>query len=117
MITPVDINQLLNQHGSLFDDQLGTLKGIQAKFTLKDGASPIFQKARPVPFTKRKNVSEKLDHLESQGIIEKVQYSEWAAPIVAVDKPNGSVRICGDFKVTVNPHRTNFKLFDPLSNP
>lgn len=103
MITPVDINQLLNQHGSLFDDQLGTLKGIQAKLTLKDGASPVFHKARPVPFAKRNKVSEKLDQLESQGIIEKVQYSEWAAPIVAVDKPDGSVRICGDFKVTVNP--------------
>ncbi|XP_052223951.1 uncharacterized protein K02A2.6-like [Dreissena polymorpha] len=47
-------------------------------------------------------IEKELDSLESQGIISKVDTSEWATPIVPVVKGNGDVRICGDFKVTVN---------------
>ena len=35
-------------------------------------------------------------------IIEPVQFSDWAAPIVPVLKSDGRVRICGDYKVTIN---------------
>jgi len=36
-------------------------------------------------------------------VLEKVEFLDWATPIVPVLKPDGSVRICGGYKVMINP--------------
>ena len=86
-----------------FSSELGTLKGIYAKLILKPDAEPNFFKPRPVPYTLHDAIERDLERLESLGVIEKVSYSDWAAPIVPVPKPDGSIRICGNYKVTINP--------------
>ncbi|XP_054256963.1 uncharacterized protein K02A2.6-like [Macrosteles quadrilineatus] len=49
-----------------------------------------------------KKVEKELERLETLGIITQVESSDWGTPIVPVVKPNGSVRICADYKVTLN---------------
>jgi hypothetical protein len=68
------------------------------------GAKPRHHKARTVPYAYRQSVEEELDRLVAVGILEPIDSSDWAAPIVPVIKSDKkSVRICGDFRVTVNP--------------
>ena len=43
-----------------------------------------------------------LERLKSCGIISPVRFADWAAPIVPVVKEDGTVRICGDYKLTIN---------------
>ena len=97
------IESLIQTHKNVFVDELCQMKTFEATLQLKPGAKPKFCKARPVPFALKAAIERELDRLESEGILEKVSYSEWAAPVVPVPKPEGNIRLCGDYKVTINP--------------
>ena len=56
-----------------------------------------------MPFALREALEKELSCLEQLGILQKVNHSDWAAPIVVVPKGDGCLRICGDYKVTINP--------------
>jgi len=56
----------------------------------------------PVPFALKEKIADELRLLEKIGVLEKVEFSDWATPKVPVPKPDGRVRVCGDYKVTVN---------------
>ncbi|XP_029347897.1 uncharacterized protein K02A2.6-like, partial [Acyrthosiphon pisum] len=67
------------------------------------GAIPKFFKPRSIPLALKSKVESEIDRLIDNNILTPVNYSEWATPIVPILKPDGTVRICGDFKITINP--------------
>ena len=94
--------QLMTEVPDVFKEGIGEHKGMKVNIHVKDDATPRFHKARPVPYAMKEKVEDELKRLQETGIIEPVQFSEWAAPIVPVLKSNGQIRICGDYKVTIN---------------
>ena len=75
---------------------------VTVKIHVDSSKPPRFFKPRPVPYALRRRVKQELERLQRDGIIEPVQFSEWAAPVVPVMKQDGRIRICGDYKLTVN---------------
>ena len=93
---------MLEENSEVFKPGLGKLKGVTAKLYVDPTVRPRFHKPRPVPFALRKMVDEELDRLQSVGVLRAVQFADWAAPIVPVLKSDGKMRLCGDYKVTIN---------------
>ena len=100
---PVGVKGLCEKFPDLFREELGRIQPYEASIKIDDNAQPKFVKARTVPYSTRDAVGEELDRMEAEGILEPVMHSEWATPIVVVPKTDGRYRVCGDFKVTLNP--------------
>ena len=98
-----EVGRLLQKYGNVFKEGLRVMNTFEARLQVKEGARPKFCKARPVPFALKEAIDRELDRLEAEGILEPVMYSEWAAPVVPVPKTEGQIRLCGDYKVTINP--------------
>ena len=96
------LQSLLDKHAVLFKEEVGRIRGVKVKIHVDPKARPLFFKPRPVPYALRARVEEELKRLEAAGIIEPVTHSDWAAPVVPVVKGDGSIRLCGDYKLTVN---------------
>ena len=69
---------------------------------MKGDAKPTFVKACRVPYELKEQVEKELDKLEKHGVIKETEKSCWASPIVVVPKSDNTVRICGDYKATIN---------------
>ena len=87
----------------MFQEELGLLKGYQASIYVDPTARPRFFRPRPVPYSMRSLIEQELERLVQSGVLKPVLFADWSAPIVPVLKSDKkSVRICGDFSVTVN---------------
>ena len=80
------VDQLLQQHESVFSEGIGTLEGHKADLKVEENCQTSFHKPLQVPYALRPKVEAELTRLEKDGILSKVEYSKWATPIVPVVK-------------------------------
>lgn len=96
------LQDMLQKYSSVFKAEIGEMKHFEARIELKPDSSPKFHKTRSVPYALTDGVKQELDRLEKIGVLQKIEKSDWASPIVVVPKADGKLRLCGDYKVSIN---------------
>ncbi|XP_037505003.1 uncharacterized protein K02A2.6-like [Rhipicephalus sanguineus] len=97
------VKNLLQDYPDVFKPGLGKTRGLPVRILVDEQATPKFHKPRQVPFALLPKVEEAIEQLVEQGIYVPIKHSRWATPIVPILKKNGKMRICGDYKGTLNP--------------
>ena len=68
------------------------------QFSIDTGDSPpLFQRAYNTPISLREHIDRELEWLLEKGYI-RPSSSPWASPMVAVKKPDGTARLCVDYR-------------------
>ncbi|XP_076069574.1 uncharacterized protein LOC143041505 [Oratosquilla oratoria] len=94
-----ELNELILEHERLFilgSDDLGLIEGPPAHIQVNNpqpSRAPIYR----YPEQAKTIISDMLTDMEEKGIIEK-STAAWLSPIVLVNKPDGSKRMCLDYR-------------------
>ncbi|XP_043287520.1 uncharacterized protein K02A2.6-like [Venturia canescens] len=102
--TESEVKEIIKQYTELFDGKLGKYKYEKIKIKLQQDVAPKFFKPRPVPLAMKKQLEEELKRLENEGVISLKSVNAWGTPLVPILKPDGKIRVCADYKLTVNQH-------------
>ena len=97
------VDDIIREFPDVFKEELGCYTGGEVSIDVDPGVQPRFFRSRTVPLAYREEVDAQLEKGIKDGLWEPVRHSKWAAPLVVVPKDGGSsVRICGDYRLTVN---------------
>lgn len=106
-LTERDRKQVLSEFKELLCGN-GKVKNFKANIKVKENCTPVVARTRLVPFAWKKLVEDELNRLIEADIIEpvdtKFENIEWASALVLQMKESGKLRLCGDFKNTINPN-------------
>ena len=91
-------SDIFEQYSDVFTG-LGCVKGVVHHIETDPAVKPVVHPPRRVSAPLRQKVKDELDHMESLGVVERVQEpTEWVNSLVAVLKPNGKIWLCIDPK-------------------
>ncbi len=92
------LQTVLDGHSEVFSESPGYYNGGRTTISVVAGVDPINLPVRRIPFSMREGVREAVGKMERDGVIERMDDSSWCSPIVPVKKPDGSVRVCVDYR-------------------
>ena len=87
---------LLASYAEIFSDKPGSARVPPQQIELTN-TNAIRVRPNSVPESRMKAVAEEIRDMEAAGVIERSK-SPYCSPIVVVDKKDGGVRICGDYR-------------------
>lgn len=90
------LDELVNKHFSGPQPALGRTDKVFHTIDT-DNAPAVKQRYYPMSPARQKMVSDELDKMLQLGVVEPSK-SDWSSPILLVDKPDGSKRVCVNFK-------------------
>ena len=101
-----DLQAVCDRHAPVFDGLPRRISGAKAHLVLKPDARPVSMPVRQPPYALRPAVERELDRWVQAGIAEKIGPNDalgWGTPLVTVPRADGGIRLCGDYRLTVNP--------------
>jgi len=100
--------ELCKEYSDLFKDELRCLKDFELEVSFKPDAKPIYCKPRTVPLALLDDLNQAYEAGIKRGIWIPTQFKEYGTPVVPIRKAlvpgqeRASLRVCGDYSVTVN---------------
>lgn len=103
-ISSLDTQRLENLYPNLFRSGIGRIPRASHRIRLKTDYAPFsISQPRPVPLAKKAALSQAIEQMVRDDLIEQIPCSEWVHPLVAVQKKDGSIRVCTDLRM-LNKH-------------
>ena len=90
------LHGLMEEFPAIFSETPGRTKLTEHHIHVGD-AAPIRQKPYRIPYSQREVVKQELEDMMEAGVI-RPSTSPWASPIVLVEKKDGGVRFCVDYR-------------------
>ena len=86
-------------------EEFHPIRGYTSKLCVDSSIKPLKFRSRNLSFAMKPLVMTELARMEAEGVISKCADEtelSWISPIVNVKKPNGKLRVCGSYDLTIN---------------